>query len=177
MWIRDRLERGTGTAGRVGDEGEGEVPVEGVQKGDRLRVRPGERVPVDGSVEEGRSAIDESMVTGESLPVEKETGARVIAGTLNGQGSFVMRAEGIGEDTMLARIVALVAEAGRSRAPIQGLADKVAGYFVPAVVAVAVLAFAAWALFGPQPALAYAGLLYTAPSPRDSGASRMASSA
>jgi P-type Cu+ transporter len=154
--LRALLDLAPRTARRVGESGDEEVPLEEVQKGDRLRVRPGERVPVDGSVEEGRSAIDESMVTGESLPVEKETGARVIGGTLNGQGSFVMRAEGIGEDTMLARIVALVAEAGRSRAPIQGLADKVAGYFVPAVVAVAVLAFAAWALFGPQPALSYA---------------------
>ncbi|MEP0708816.1 MAG: heavy metal translocating P-type ATPase [Parvibaculum sp.] len=154
--LRALLDLAPRTARRVGESGDEEVPLEEVQKGDRLRVRPGERVPVDGSVEEGRSAVDESMVTGESLPQEKEQGARVIGGTLNGQGSFVMRAEGVGEDTMLARIVALVAEAGRSRAPIQGLADKLAGYFVPAVVAVAVLAFAAWALFGPQPALSYA---------------------
>ena len=154
--LRALLDLAPRTARRVGDHGDEEVPLEDVQKGDRLRVRPGERVPVDGTLEEGRSAVDESMVTGESMAVEKEPGARLIGGTLNGQGSFVMRAEGIGEDTMLARIVALVAEAGRSRAPIQGLADKVAGYFVPAVVAVAVLAFAAWALFGPAPALSYA---------------------
>ncbi|MDP3329092.1 HAD-IC family P-type ATPase, partial [Parvibaculum sp.] len=133
-----------------------EVPLEDIAKGDMLRVRPGERVPVDGELVEGRSAVDESMITGESLPVEKEPGARLIAGTLNGSGSFLMRAEGVGEETMLARIVALVAEAGRSRAPIQGLADKVAGIFVPAVIAVAILAFAAWSLFGPAPALAHA---------------------
>jgi Cu+-exporting ATPase len=154
--LRALLDLAPRTARRVTNGEDEEVPLEEVQKGDLLRVRPGERVPVDGSVEEGRSAIDESMVTGESVPVEKEEGAHVIGGTLNGQGSFVMRAEGVGEDTMLARIVALVAEAGRSRAPIQGLADKVAGLFVPAVVAVALLAFGAWAFFGPDPALSYA---------------------
>jgi len=154
--LRALLDLAPRTARRVGESGDEEVPLEEVVKGDRLRVRPGERVPVDGEIVEGRSAVDESMVTGESLPQEKEPGARVIGGTLNGQGSFVMRAEGIGEDTVLARIVALVAEAGRSRAPIQGLADKVASYFVPAVIAVAVLAFAAWMVFGPEPAFSYA---------------------
>lgn len=154
--LRALLDLAPRTARRVGESGDEEVPLEEVVKGDRLRVRPGERVPVDGDIVEGRSAVDESMVTGESLPVEKEPGARVIGGTLNGQGSFVMRAEGVGEDTVLARIVALVAEAGRSRAPIQGLADKVASYFVPAVIAVAVLAFAAWMVFGPEPAFSYA---------------------
>ncbi|MDZ4382723.1 MAG: heavy metal translocating P-type ATPase [Parvibaculum sp.] len=154
--LRALLDLAPRTARRVGESGDEEVPLEEVVKGDRLRVRPGERVPVDGDIVEGRSAVDESMVTGESLPQEKEPGARVIGGTLNGQGSFVMRAEGVGEDTVLARIVALVAEAGRSRAPIQGLADKVASYFVPAVIAVAVLAFAAWMVFGPEPAFAHA---------------------
>jgi Cu+-exporting ATPase len=146
--LRALLDLAPRTARRVGESGDEEVPLEEVVKGDRLRVRPGERVPVDGDILEGRSAVDESMVTGEGLPQEKEPGARVIGGTLNGQGSFVMRAEGVGEDTVLARIVALVAEAGRSRAPIQGLADKVASYFVPA--------FAAWMVFGPEPAFAHA---------------------
>jgi len=154
--LRALLDLAPRTARRVTDKGDEEVPLEEVQKGDLLRVRPGERVPVDGRVEEGRSAIDESMVTGESLPVEKAPGATVIGGTLNGQGSFIMRAEGVGEETMLARIVALVAEAGRSRAPIQSLADKVASYFIPAVLAVAVIAFVAWAFVGPEPALAHA---------------------
>ncbi|ABS62008.1 heavy metal translocating P-type ATPase [Parvibaculum lavamentivorans DS-1] len=154
--LRALLDLAPRTARRVVNGADEEVPLEEIAKGDTLRVRPGERVPVDGELIEGRSAVDESMITGEPLPVEKEPGARLIAGTLNGSGSFLMRAEGIGEETMLARIVALVAEAGRSRAPIQGLADKVAAIFVPAVIAVAILAFAAWSLFGPAPALAHA---------------------
>jgi Cu+-exporting ATPase len=138
------------------DGGEEEVPLERVEVGHRLRVRPGEKVPVDGVVVEGTSAVDESMVTGESLPVEKKAGDRVIGATLNGTGSFIMRAEKVGADTVLARIVRLVSEAQRSRAPIQRLADVVASYFVPAVVVAAVLTFAAWALFGPPPRMAYA---------------------
>ena len=126
-----------------------------VQAGDRLRVRPGEKVPVDGVVLEGRSALDESMVTGESMPVTKEKGARVIGGTLNQSGSFVMRAEKVGRDTLLSQIVQMVASAQRSRAPIQRLADQVSGWFVPAVIVVALLAFAAWAMFGPEPRFAY----------------------
>jgi Cu+-exporting ATPase len=137
------------------DGGEEEVPVDAVLPGDRLRVRPGDRVPVDGEVLEGASAIDESMVTGESLPVEKQPGARVIGGTLNGRGSFVLRADKVGAETMLARIVQMVAEAQRSRAPIQRLADQVSGWFVPAVVAVAVLAFLAWWLWGPAPSFTF----------------------
>ena len=123
--------------------------------GDKLRVRPGEKVPVDGELIEGRSSLDESMVTGESMPVTKEQGAKVIAGTLNQTGGFVMRAEKVGRDTMLSQIVQMVASAQRSRAPIQRLADQVAGWFVPTVIAVALIAFGAWAVYGPEPRLAY----------------------
>jgi Cu+-exporting ATPase len=145
------------TARRVMPGGEeGDVAIEQVQVGDLLRVRPGEKVPVDGVVVEGSSAVDESMVTGEPIPVEKARGAKVTGGTVNGSGSFVMRAERVGADTLLAQIVKMVSEAQRSRAPIQRLADKVAGYFVPAVVAVALISFAAWAAWGPDPKMAYA---------------------
>jgi P-type Cu+ transporter len=135
---------------------EADVSLDQVVPGDRLRVRPGERVPVDGEVREGASAVDESMVTGEPMPVEKAPGDKVTGGTLNTSGSFVMEAQRVGNETMLAQIVKLVSEAQRSRAPMQRLADKVAGIFVPAVVAAAVLAFAGWALFGPEPRLAHA---------------------
>lgn len=138
------------------DGGEENVPLEAVAVGNRLRVRPGERVPVDGVLVEGRSTLDESMLTGESMPVTKEIGATLIGGTLNKTGSFIMRAEKIGGDTVLARIVAMVAAAQRSRAPIARLADQVASWFVPAVIAVAIIAFAAWAAFGPEPRLAFA---------------------
>ncbi len=135
---------------------EKDIPLEQVKPGDRLRVRPGERIPVDGIVLEGRSAVDESMITGESIPVEKEPNSKVIGATINGTGSFVMQAERVGAQTLLARIVQLVGQAQRSRAPIQRLADRVAAWFVPAVVAVAVVTFVAWLLFGPQPRLAHA---------------------
>jgi Cu+-exporting ATPase len=154
--IRALIDLAPKTARRVRDGVEEEAPLDEVAVGDILRVRPGEKVPVDGVVIEGRSAVDESMVTGESLPVMKEPGAKGISGTLNTTGSFLMRAERIGRDTMLARIVQMVAAAQRSRAPIQRLADRVAGWFVPAVIAVAVLAFAAWAIFGPEPRFSYA---------------------
>ncbi|HWX83864.1 MAG TPA: heavy metal translocating P-type ATPase [Xanthobacteraceae bacterium] len=145
------------TARRVKDDGGDEdVPLDAVTAGNRLRVRPGEKIPVDGVVTEGRSAVDESMITGEAMPVTKAPDDAVIAGTLNGSGGFVMRAEKVGRDTMLAHIVAMVAAAQRSRAPIQRLADRVAAWFVPAVIAVALIAFAAWAAYGPQPRLAYA---------------------
>ena len=145
------------TARRVkGDGSDEDVPLDAVAAGDRLRVRPGEKIPVDGVVIEGRSAVDESMITGEAMPVTKAPGDAVIAGTLNGSGGFVMGAEKVGRDTMLAHIVAMVAAAQRSRAPIQRLADRVAAWFVPAVIAVALIAFAAWAAYGPQPRLAYA---------------------
>ncbi len=138
------------------DGAEKDVALEIVKQGDRLRVRPGESVPVDGLILEGASAIDESMVTGEPMPVEKSAADKVTGGTLNTSGSFVMRAERVGNETFLAQIVKLVSEAQRSRAPMQRLADKVAGYFVPAVIVAAVLAFAAWALFGPEPRFAHA---------------------
>ena len=136
--------------------GEEEVPLAHVLAGDRLRVRPGEKVPVDGVVLEGHSSVDESMITGESIPIEKRAGEALIGGTLNGTGGLVMEAQRVGSETVLARIVALVAEAQRSRAPIQRLADRVAAWFVPAVVVTAVLTFVAWALLGPEPRLAHA---------------------
>jgi Cu+-exporting ATPase len=145
------------TARRVLDDGtEEDTPLEAVRPGDRLRVRPGEKVPVDGVVAEGASAIDESMITGEPMPVAKLPGARVVGATVNGTGTFVMRAERVGRDTLLARIVEMVAAAQRSRAPIQRLADAVSRIFVPAVVAAAVVTFGAWAAFGPPPRLANA---------------------
>jgi P-type Cu+ transporter len=155
--IRALLNLAPKTARRIrGDGNDDEIPLEQVRIGDRLRVRPGDSVPVDGAVEEGRSAVDESMVTGESMPVDKEPGAKVIGGTINGTGSIVMRAEKVGADTMLARIVQMVAQAQRSRAPIQRLADIVSAWFVPAVILVAVVAFVAWMIWGPPPAFAYA---------------------
>jgi P-type Cu+ transporter len=144
------------TARRIRRDGtEEDVPLETVQVGDRLRVRPGERIPVDGTVVEGTSAVDESMVTGESIPVEKVPGSRVTGGTVNGTGGFVMRAERVGSETLLARIVQMVSEAQRTRAPIQRLADQVSAWFVPTVVVVAVLTFIAWSIWGPEPRLAY----------------------
>ncbi len=154
--IRALLDLAPKTAHRLSSGGkEEDVPLENVAAGDLLRVRPGEKVPVDGELTEGHSTLDESMVTGESLPVTKDIGAKVIAGTINRSGGFVMRAEKVGRDTMLSQIVQMVAAAQRSRAPIQKLADRVAGWFVRAVIAVAALAFAAWALFGPEPRLTF----------------------
>jgi Cu+-exporting ATPase len=154
--IRALLDLAPKIAHRVSDDGaEQDVPLDQVAPGDRLRVRPGEKVPVDGELIEGRSSLDESMITGESMPVSKDVGAKVIAGTLNQSGGFIMRAEKVGRDTMLSQIVQMVAQAQRSRAPIQRLADQVSAWFVPAVIAVAVLAFAAWAMFGPEPRFTY----------------------
>ena len=145
------------TARRLADDGsETDVPLEQVQVGDRLRVRPGEKVPVDGVVLEGRSSVDESMVTGESIPIEKTSGSRVTGGTVNGTGGMVVRADRVGRDTLLAQIVRLVGEAQRSRAPVQRLADLVSAWFVPTVVAISVLAFIGWMRFGPEPRLAHA---------------------
>lgn len=155
--IRALLDLAPKTARRLQADGtEEEVPLEDIAVGDRVRVRPGEKVAVDGAVREGRSSVDESMVTGESMPVTKDVGAKVIGGTINRSGTLVIAAEKVGHDSMLARIVHMVAEAQRSRAPIQRLADKVSGWFVPAVVAVAVLAFAGWMIWAPEPRLAYA---------------------
>jgi Cu+-exporting ATPase len=154
--IRALLDLAPKTARRIRpDQIEEEVNLDSVQVGDRLRVRPGEKVPVDGEVVEGRSSVDEAMVTGESMPVTKEVGSRAIGGTINQTGALVIRADKVGRDTMLARIVQMVSEAQRSRAPIQRLADQVSGWFVPAVIGVAVLAFLAWALFGPEPRFSY----------------------
>jgi Cu+-exporting ATPase len=145
------------SARRLRDDGsEEDVPLDAVQVGDRLRVRPGEKVPVDGSVLDGRSHVDESMVTGEPIPVEKHQGDNVIGATINGTGAFVMRAERVGAETLLSRIVAMVAEAQRSRAPIQKLADTVSGYFVPIVVTIALATFGVWAFVGPEPRMAHA---------------------
>jgi Cu+-exporting ATPase len=155
--IRALLDLSPKTARRLlGDGAEEEIPLEQVHRGDRLRVRPGDRVPVDGTLEEGGSSVDESMITGESLPVEKAPGARVIGGTVNQTGSFIMRAEKLGSETLLAQIVRMVAEAQRSRAPIQSLADTVSGYFVPAVVLAALVTFVVWAIWGPEPRFAHA---------------------
>src|SRR5215467_3813948 len=144
------------TAHRVRDGQEEEIPVDTIQRGDLLRVRPGEKVPVDGVIAEGQSNVDESMITGEPMPVSKGAGDKVVGATVNQTGSFLMRAERIGSETLLAQIVQMVAEAQRSRAPIQKLADTVSGYFVPAVISIAVIAFIVWSIVGPPPAMAYA---------------------
>ncbi|MEM7124257.1 MAG: copper-translocating P-type ATPase [Pseudomonadota bacterium] len=155
--LRSLLDLAPRTARRLIDgDGDEEVPLDQIVAGDLLRVRPGEKVPVDGDVTDGRSNVDESMVTGEPVPVAKQAGDPVIGGTVNGAGGFVMRATGVGSDTMLAQIVNMVAQAQRSRAPIQGAADKVAGIFVPGVVAIAVIAFIAWMIWGPAPSFDYA---------------------
>jgi Cu+-exporting ATPase len=155
--IRALLNLAPRTARRLRPDGsEEDVPLEHVQVGDLLRVRPGERVPVDGMIVEGASAVDESMITGESLPVEKTVGGRVTGGTINGTGTFVMRAERIGADTLLGQIVRMVSEGQRSRAPIQRLADTVSGWFVPGVIAIAAVTFVVWAVWGPEPRLAHA---------------------
>ncbi len=154
--IRALLGLAPDTARIVRNGEERDVPLDEVQKGDHLRVRPGEKIPVDGRVLDGRTSVDESMITGEPIPVEKATGDPVTGGTVNQTGSIVIEAERVGSETVLSQIVEMVAQAQRSRAPIQGLADKVAGWFVPTVIAVAIVTFIAWAFFGPEPRLAYA---------------------
>jgi Cu+-exporting ATPase len=154
--IKALLQLAPKTARLVGDDGaDHEVQIDSLKVGDKLRVRPGEKVPVDGVILEGRSSLDESLVTGESMPVTRESDGTVIAGTLNQSGGFVMRADKVGRDTLLSQIVQMVAQAQRSRAPIQRLADQVAGWFVPAVIVVALVAFGAWAMFGPEPRMAF----------------------
>ncbi|HMJ49954.1 MAG TPA: heavy metal translocating P-type ATPase, partial [Burkholderiales bacterium] len=155
--IRALLKLAPQKATRVRADGsDEEVPLDAVSKGDRLRVRPGEKVPVDGEVLEGHSSVDESLVTGEPVPVEKQPGEKVTGGTINGTGSFVMQAERVGAETLLSQIVQMVAEAQRTRAPIQNLADVVSSYFVPAVVGIAVVAFVVWSIYGPPPSMAFA---------------------
>ncbi|MCR9194670.1 MAG: copper-translocating P-type ATPase [Hyphomonas sp.] len=155
--IRALLELAPPTARRILDNGtEEEVSIDEVKVGERLRVRPGEKIPVDGEIVEGRSSVDESMITGEPIPVQKEHGALVTGGTVNGTGSLIMRATRVGDDMMLSQIVQMVAEAQRSRAPIQRLVDTVSGYFVPAVIVVSIVTFGVWAMFGPEPAMAFA---------------------
>lgn len=158
--IRALLDLAPKTARLVDANGERDVTLDAVQVGDRLRVRPGEKVPIDGCVLEGKSNVDEAMVSGEPVPVEKGPGASVIGGTINGNGSILIEATGVGEETLLARIVQMVASAQRSRAPVQNLVDRISAVFVPAVVVVAILAFVAWSLLGPSPALAYALLAF-----------------
>jgi Cu+-exporting ATPase len=153
--IRALLDLAPKRARRVNGDAEEEISLDDVHLGDVLRVRPGEKVPVDGEVLEGRASVDESMVTGESMPVTKTSGGRVIGGTMNQTGSFLMRADKIGRDTLLARIVQMVAQAQRSRAPIQRLADRVSGWFVPFVILIALIAFVAWSIFGPEPRMAF----------------------
>ncbi len=155
--IRALLGLAAKTARKIEPDGsEHDIPLEHVHPGDRLRVRPGEKIPVDGSVIEGRSSVDESMLTGEPIPVEKEPGAAVVGSTINGTGTLIMRAERVGRETLLARIVQMVAEAQRSRAPIQRLADKVSGYFVPAVMVIALVTYIVWAIWGPEPSYVFA---------------------
>src|SRR5271165_814931 len=155
--IRALLDLSPKTARLLGTDGtEKDIPLDQVKPGDRLRVRPGEKIPVDGVVLEGRTSIDESMITGESIPVEKSANSKVIGATINGTGSFIIQAERVGSETLLARIVQLVGQAQRSRAPIQRLADRVAAWFVPTVIAISIVTFAAWLLLGPQPRLAHA---------------------
>lgn len=154
--IRALLDLSPKTARSLRDGREEDIPLDRVKVGDKLRVRPGEKVPVDGVILEGNTSVDESMITGEAIPVEKVPQSRVVGATINGNGSFLMRAERVGSETLLAQIVLMVARAQRSRAPIQKLADRVAGWFVPAVVIIAILTFVAWALLGPQPRFAHA---------------------
>ena len=154
--IRALLDLSPKTARILRERGEEDIPLDQVKVGDHLRVRPGERIPVDGTILEGSSSIDESMITGESIPVSKPAGSRVIGATVNGTGSFIMRAEHVGSDTLLAHIVQMVSQAQRSRAPIQRLADRVAAWFVPAVIAIAAVSFVAWSFLGPEPRLAHA---------------------
>ncbi|HLT72625.1 MAG TPA: copper-translocating P-type ATPase, partial [Cyclobacteriaceae bacterium] len=153
--IKELLKLAPNTATRIVDGKEEVVHLDAIQKGDLLRVKPGEKIPVDGSITEGETSVDESMISGEPIPVDKKSGDKVSSGTINGNKTFVMTAENVGDETLLARIIDMVNTASRSRAPIQNLADKISGYFVPAVVMIAVITFIVWAVFGPEPATVY----------------------
>ncbi len=153
--LRALLDLSPKTARRINGQTENEIPLDEIQINDELRVRPGEKIPTDGEIIQGHSSVNESMITGEAIPVEKQIGSKVIGGTINMSGSFVMRAQHIGKETMLAQIVQLVSEAQRSKAPIQRLADRIASYFVPSVLVIAVITFIIWTIWGPNPAMTY----------------------
>src|SRR5699024_10680429 len=154
--VKELLKLSPNKTVKIDDGGEKEVSIDAIEIGDRLRVKPGEKIPVDGKISKGKTSIDESMITGEPIPAEKSEGDSVSAGTINGTQSFVMIAEKVGGDTLLSQIIEMVNKASRSQAPIQRLADKISGYFVPIVVVISVITFIIWAIFGPEPAYVYA---------------------
>ncbi len=154
--VKELLKLAPNTATLIINGSESKVKIEDIKVGDMLRVKPGEKIPVDGSISDGSSSIDESLITGEPIPVEKSEGEKVSSGSINGQGSFVMKAEKVGADTLLSQIIEMVNNASRSRAPIQNLADKISGYFVPVVIAISILTFIVWMIWGPDPKLVYA---------------------
>ena len=159
--VKELLKLAPNKAVRVVDGQEEVISIDAIEKGDILRVKPGDKIPVDGNITEGNTSVDESMITGEPIPVDKKQGDKVNSGTINGNQSFLMKAEKVGADTLLSQIIKMVNDASRSRAPIQKLADTISGYFVPIVVLVSIITFIVWAIWGPNPAYVYACLLYT----------------